>query len=123
MDQTVPTIDRPLTGQPGDPRHGEALALDANTGDCVICHVMPIAGIQADAFGDIGPPLAGIGSRLSVGALRQRVVNPKVLSPDTLMPGYFVTDGLVRVDPKYAGKTILTAQDVEDLVAYLATLK
>jgi sulfur-oxidizing protein SoxX len=122
-DRPPPGLAAPLTDRPGDPKHGEALALDSETGDCVICHNMPIAGIQADAFGDIGPPLAGVGSRLTVAQLRQRVVNPKVIAPDTLMPGYFVKDGLNRVDRKYAGRTILSAQDVEDVVAYLVTLK
>jgi L-cysteine S-thiosulfotransferase len=119
----LPAIDKPLTDKPGDPANGLKVAIDTERGDCSICHVLPIPGAPPDAFGNIGPPLAGVASRLTVPELRQRIVNAKVISPETLMPAYFVTQGLTRVDPKYAGKPILTAQEVEDLVAYLATLK
>jgi L-cysteine S-thiosulfotransferase len=116
-------IDDPLTGQPGDSLRGEAIAADDRKGNCIICHMMPVSRIPAGAFGDIGPPLQGVGSRLKAAQLRQRIVDPRVLSPDTIMPAYFVKDGLTRVQPAYSGKTILTPQDVEDLVAYLASLK
>jgi sulfur-oxidizing protein SoxX len=76
-----------------------------------------------DAFGDLAPPLAGVGKLLTVPQLRQRIVDAKAVMPGTIMPAYFVTAGLTRVDPKYAGKPILTAQEVEDVVSYLATLK
>jgi hypothetical protein len=84
---------------------------------------LPIPESSADAFGDIGPSLAGVGSRLSASALRQRIVDPRVLSADTVMPSYFATSGFTRVQAGYVGKTILSAQEVEDLVAYLASLK
>ena len=116
-------ISQPLTDQPGNPKRGEAIAMDFNRGDCNGCHRLPVPGVQADDFGDLGPSLAGVGSRLTVPELRQRVVNAKAISPETIMPAYFLTAGLNRVAPKYAGKTILTAQEVEDVVAYLATLK
>jgi len=119
----VPEMPVPLTQQPGDPANGLRLVLDFDKGDCVICHKMPIAGQPPDAFGDIGPDLTGIGSRLTVPQLRQRIVDPKALDPDTLMPAFYVTEGLTRVDPKFAGRPVLTAQEVEDVVAYLATLK
>jgi sulfur-oxidizing protein SoxX len=115
--------DRPLTGRAGDVLRGRAIAADARKGNCIICHAMPIPGLSADAFGDIGPSLAGVGSRRSVPALRQRIVDPRVLSPDTVMPAYFATTRLTRVQAAYVGKTILSAQEVEDLVAYLASLK
>ena len=116
-------IARSLTGQPGDPVRGRAIASDGRKGNCIICHAMPIPELSSDAFGNIGPSLAGIGSRLSAPELRQRIVDPRVLSPDTVMPSYFVTTGLTRVQTAYVGKTILSAQEVEDLVAYLASLK
>ncbi len=119
----APEMPTPLTDQPGDPANGLKLVLDFDKGDCVICHKMPIAGQPPDAFGDIGPDLTGVGSRLTVPQLRQRIVDPKAVDPNTLMPAFYTTQGLTRVDPKFAGKPELTAQEVEDLVAYLATLK
>jgi L-cysteine S-thiosulfotransferase len=114
--------DRSLTGIAGDPERGRAIAIDSARGNCIICHALPVAALPADAFGDLGPPLAGVGSRLDVPALRQRVIDPRVLWPQTVMPAYFVTV-YTRVQPAYAGKSILTAQEVEDVVAYLASLQ
>lgn len=118
-----PTIDQPLTGQPGDPARGKAVAVNSDLGNCIICHRIPVSEVPDGAFGDIGPDLAGIGSRLTAPELRQRIVDPKQIDPDTVMPAYFVKDGLTRVQPQYQGKTILTAQQVEDLISYLLTLK
>ena len=112
-----------LTGQPGDPARGKAVAADARKGNCIICHAMPMPEFSADAFGNIGPSLAGIGSRLGAPQLRQRIVDPRILFADSVMPPYFVTTGLTRVQTAYVGKTILSAQEVEDVVAYLASLE
>jgi sulfur-oxidizing protein SoxX len=112
-----------LTSQAGDPARGRAIATDARKGNCILCHVMPIPELSSDAFGNIGPSLAGIGSRLGAPELRQRIVDPRVLSPNTVMPPYFVTTGLTRVQTAYVGRTILSAQEVEDVVAYLARLE
>jgi L-cysteine S-thiosulfotransferase len=111
-----------LSGQPGDPERGRAIAIDPDRGNCIICHALPAPELPADAFGDVGPSLAGVGSRQSVPALRQHIVDPQVLSPDSVMPAYFVTT-YTRVAAAYVGKSILSAQEVEDLVAYLASLK
>jgi L-cysteine S-thiosulfotransferase len=111
-----------LSGQPGDPVRGRAIAVDPNKGNCIICHAMPIPEIPSAAFGNIGPSLAGIGSRQSAQTLRQRIVDPKSLSADTIMPAYFATH-LYRVQAPYAGKSILSAQEIEDVVAYLVGLK
>ncbi|MGA2563951.1 MAG: sulfur oxidation c-type cytochrome SoxX [Steroidobacteraceae bacterium] len=96
--------------------------MDPNKGNCIICHAMPIPEIPTAAFGNIGPSLAGIGSRQSAQTLRQRIVDPKSLSADTIMPAYFATH-LYRVQAPYAGKSILSAQEIEDVVAYLVSLK
>jgi sulfur-oxidizing protein SoxX len=116
-------IDKPLTDVPGDPANGFKVALDFNRGDCDACHKLPVPGRPADSFGDIGPDLSHVGAELTVPQLRQRIVDPKALDPETLMPAFHSVDGLTRVDPKFAGKPILTDQEVEDVVAYLATLK
>ncbi|MGC4249954.1 MAG: sulfur oxidation c-type cytochrome SoxX [Sphingobium sp.] len=113
----------PLADRPGDPQRGMALAVDAEKGNCIACHVLPIPAIPAGSFGDLGPSLEGVGSRLTVEELRQRIVDPKIMSPDTIMPAYHATEGLHRVQPRYAGKPVLDAREVEDVVAYLETLK
>jgi sulfur-oxidizing protein SoxX len=119
----APVMATPLTATPGDAGRGEKIALDFNRGDCDGCHKLPVPGMPADAFGSIGPGLTGVGSRLTVPELRQRIVDPKAINPATLMPAFYRAAGLTRVAASYSGKTILTAQEVEDVVAYLATLK
>ena len=121
--EAAATIEQPLTPQPGDPARGAAVALDFAKGDCNACHKFPAPSLPPDAFGDIGPDLTRVGARLSAPQLRQQIVDARVVDPDTLMPPFHATSGLTRVDPKYAGQPILTAQEVEDLVAYLETLK
>jgi sulfur-oxidizing protein SoxX len=116
-------LSRPLTDKPADAARGMAVAADPNRGNCVICHEIPLAGVQPAAYGDIGPSLQGVGSRLTVPQLRQRLVDPKTVSPQTVMPAYFKTTGLTRVRSPYVGKPVLSAQDIEDVVAYLATLR
>ena len=118
-----PVMTEPLTDMPGDAARGKAVAVNSDMGNCLICHHMPIAEVPEGAAGDIGPDLAGVGARLSGPELRQRIVDPKAIDPETVMPAYYVADGLYRVQHKYEGKTILTAQQVEDLVAYLESLK
>lgn len=89
--------------------------------NCLLCHAVPETGIRF--MGDIAPPLSGIGSRLSAGQLRLRIVDQSRLNADTVMPSYYRIEGLVRVAPAYRGKPVLTAQQIEDVVAYLQTLK
>ena len=74
-------------------------------------------------MGDIAPPLSGVGARLSEGQLRLRIVDSSRLNPETVMPSYYKVDGLVRVASAWRGKPVLTAQQIEDVVAYLKTLK
>ena len=114
-------IPTPLTDQPGDAERGRRIVLDREGGDCVICHVMPLP--QRQFHGTFGPPLDGVGGRYSVGELRLRLVDSKALNPNTIMPAYYRVDGLYRVHERYRGKPILTAQQVEDVVAYLSTLR
>jgi sulfur-oxidizing protein SoxX len=95
--------------------------LDPARGNCLICHPMPIA--EAEFHGDVAPDLAGVGSRYSAGEIRLRVVDAKRLTPDGVMPAYHRAEGLHRVLKEYRGKPILTRQEVEDVVAYLMTLK
>ena len=113
-------IPQPLTDAPGNPARGQRIVRDAANATCLICHDIPIPG-EPDP-GNIGPPLDGVGSRYTAGELRLRLVDPKVINPDTPMPAYYKVEGLYRVEGKYRGKPIYSAQDVEDVIAYLLTL-
>lgn len=114
-------IPASLTGVPGDIANGRRIALDRNVGSCVLCHAVPDP-IERFA-GDIAPSLAGAGTRLSVAQLRLRIVDSTRVNPHTPMPAYYRTEGLNQVAKTHQGKPILSAQQVEDVVAWLATLK
>jgi sulfur-oxidizing protein SoxX len=114
------TISEPLTAQPGDPERGHRVVLDRDGGDCPICHAMPLP--QRQFHGTVGPPLDGIGSRSSAGALRLRLVDPKAINPQTIMPAYYKVEGFHRILERYRDRPILTAQQIEDIIAYLLTL-
>ena len=114
-------IPQALTDQPGDPAKGREVAIHRKKGNCLACHVLPIP--EQSFHGEIGPDLNGVASRYEAGELRLRVVDAKIVNPDTIMPAYYRADGLHRVADKFTGKTILSAQEVEDIVAYLQTLK
>lgn len=111
----------PLSDQPGDPARGKEIVFDPKRGNCLICHPMPIPEVEFQ--GNVAPDLAGVGSRYTAGELRLRVVDPKRLNPASVMPAYHRTERLHRVLKEYRGKPILTEQEVEDVVAYLMTLK
>lgn len=118
---TEDAIEAPLDGLRGDHARGEAVVRNRETANCLICHTIPAT---AERFmGDLAPPLAGVGSRLTPGQIRLRVVDPTLLNPQAIMPAYYRTEGLLRVDPRYRGVPVLTAQEVEDVVAYLSALK
>lgn len=115
-------IAAPLCGLDGDPARGRALAADSHGGNCLACHPMPID--EEPFHGTIGPPLQGIGARYSAAQIRLRIVDEKQLNPMTIMPGFYRDPALAnRIAGEFWGKTFLTAQQVEDLVAYLVTLK
>ncbi|MGB5397736.1 MAG: sulfur oxidation c-type cytochrome SoxX [Gammaproteobacteria bacterium] len=115
-------IDTPLCGYSGDVARGKVIVSDAARGNCLACHQLPIEGIEA--YGTIGPPLAGVGSRLPVGHLRLRVVDTRHISPMSIMPGYYRKPELInRPGKAYLGRTFLNAQQIEDVIAYLVTLK
>lgn len=113
-------IRAPLTRELADAARGRAIALDRSRGNCVTCHEMPV---QADFQGNLGPPLAGVATRYEPGELRLRIVDSKRINPESNMPSYYRIEGLNGVRRQFAGRPILTALEVEDVLAYLLTLR
>ena len=114
-------IAEPLTATAGDPARGRAIVANRQLGLCLLCHPAPIP--EERFQGNLAPDLAGAGSRWTAAHLRLRVVDARRLNPQTLMPPYQRTEGLTRVGTPWQGKPLLDAQQVEDVVAYLASLK
>jgi L-cysteine S-thiosulfotransferase len=114
-------IPSSLTGSPGDAARGRSIVLNRTVGLCLLCHSGPFP--EERFQGNLGPDLGGTGARWSVGALRLRIVDSHKLNADTIMPAYYAVDGLNRVAAAYRGKPILTAEQIEDVVAFLATLR
>ena len=115
------SIPMSLTGKPGNPENGREIAINRKKGNCLACHILPIP--EQSFHGETGPDLNGVASRYSEGELRLRIVNPKIINPDTFMPAFYRNDGLHRVAKKFQDKTILSAEEVEDILAYIMTLK
>ena len=114
-------MSRPLAGATGDPGRGRAIVASRQVGLCLLCHGGPFP--EERFQGNLAPDRAGAGSRWAEGQLRLRIVDPARINPATIMPAYHRTEGLARVAPAYRGKPILTAQQIEDVVAFLMTLK
>ncbi|MCK1722254.1 sulfur oxidation c-type cytochrome SoxX [Bradyrhizobium sp. 141] len=112
-------IPASLTGSPGDAARGRSLVL-ARTTTCILCHSGPFPETRFQ--GDLAPDLAGAGNRWTVSQLRLRLVDASRFNAQTIMPSYYRNDGLVRVGRNFAGKPILSAAEIEDIVAFLATL-
>jgi len=112
------SLEAPLAPA-GDAARGREVFVSREAGHCVLCHEAP----GADAFGNVGPSLVGVGSRLSVAQLRLRVADITKVDPGAVMPTFNRVEGLTRVAPQYQGKPVLTGQQVEDVVAWLATLR
>ncbi len=113
-------IPASLTGLPGDPARGRAIVVNRQN-TCVLCHSGPFTDQKFQ--GDLAPDLAGTGSRWSEGQLRLRLVDASRLNPATIMPSYYRLDGLQRVGAPWRDKPILSAEQIEDAVAYLVTLR
>lgn len=121
FDVVADAIPQPLDGRQGDPARGRAVVADRRVGLCLLCHSGPVP--EERFQGTLAPDLAGAGRRWSAGQLRLRLVDPSRLNPDTLMPAYHRTDGLQRVGAPWQGRPLLSAQQIEDVVAWLQTLK
>jgi sulfur-oxidizing protein SoxX len=117
---TGDAIPEPLANARGDATRGRALVVE-RTSSCILCHNGPFP--EQKFQGDLAPDLAGTGSRWSEGQLRLRLVDASRLNEATIMPSYYRVDGLTRVGPAWRSKPILSAEQIEDIVAYLVTLR
>jgi sulfur-oxidizing protein SoxX len=117
----VGQIEKSLTNTPGDPQHGRVIVLSRQTGLCILCHGGPFP--EERFQGNLAPDLANSVSSLTAPQLRARIVNASYFNPNTIMPSYYRTDHLNRVASKFAGQTILSAQEIEDVVAFLLALQ
>lgn len=114
-------IPVPLTGTKGDPGNGRKIVMTRQVGLCLLCHSGPFP--EERFQGDLAPDLRGAGARWSEAQLRLRIINAAKLNPNTIMPPYYAVDGLTNVAPSLRGKPLLTAEQIEDVVAFLTTLR
>lgn len=120
---TAPIVEQAHAQAPamvGDAQRGRAVFVNRTQGNCLSCHQAPIP--EEDFHGTVGPNLAGVGRRLSAAMLWQRVADARSLNPESVMPSFYTTTGRMQVDPAYIDRPILSAQQVQDVVAYLLTL-
>ena len=114
------SIPASLTGAKGDPARGRAIVANRQVGLCLLCHSGPFP--EERFQGNLAPDLRNA-ARLTEGQIRQRIVDSRKVNPQSIMPAYYKSEGLARVAPAFRGKTILTAEQIEDVVAYLSSLK
>ena len=115
------SIPASLTGAKGDPARGRAIVANRQVGLCLLCHSGPFP--EERFQGNLAPDLTAVGARFSEGQIRQRIVDSRKVNPQSIMPAYYKSEGLTRVAPAFRGKTVLTPEQIEDIVAYLITLK
>ncbi len=111
-------VNAALTAEPGDPGRGRTL-FEGRDANCYLCHTVP----GGRFMGNVASPLEGVGARFSGGQLRLRIIDSARLNRDTIMPSYYRVDGYNQVAAAWRGKPILTAQQIEDTVAFLLTLR
>jgi sulfur-oxidizing protein SoxX len=113
-------IPEPLVGAGGDAARGRAIVVDRQRGLCLLCHSGPFP--DQPFQGNLAPSLQGAGTRWTAGQLRLRLVDGRQLNPATIMPSYYRVDGLTRVGSAWQGKPVLSAEQIEDVIAFLMTL-
>lgn len=123
-------VSASLSGVAGDPAEGRAIVGSKKKGNCIACHMVAELEAEAPFHGEIGPPLDGVADRWSEAEIRGIVANAKVMFEDSMMPSFYKTTGFIRPGNAFTGKAaegelppLLTAQQIEDVVAYLLTMK
>ncbi|MSO93061.1 MAG: sulfur oxidation c-type cytochrome SoxX [Rhodospirillales bacterium] len=114
-------IPDPISASAGDAARGMQAAADRQRGNCILCHALPLEG--AGYQGELAPDLSAVAIRLSAAQIRLRIVDSTRVNPETIMPAYYRVDGLNRVAAEFRGKPVLSAEEIEDVVAYLMSLR
>ncbi|WP_353211352.1 sulfur oxidation c-type cytochrome SoxX [Rhodovarius sp.] len=114
-------LAEPLTAMEGDAGRGRAIIADRSRGLCLLCHSGPFP--EERFQGNLAPSLAGVGARMSASELRLRLVDSRRVNPESIMPAYHRAEGLHRVAPALRGRMLLQAQEIEDVLAFLLTLR
>ncbi|HTE16588.1 MAG TPA: sulfur oxidation c-type cytochrome SoxX [Burkholderiales bacterium] len=117
---TAGEIRTPLTNSAADAERGRKILVSRES-NCILCHAAPETGERF--YGNLAPPLSGVGRRLTAAQMRARIVDPLFFNKESIMPAYYRVDGLNRVAETYRGKPVLNAEQIEDVIAYLLTLK
>jgi L-cysteine S-thiosulfotransferase len=115
------SIPLSLNGLTGDASRGRSIVINRQKGLCLLCHSGPFP--EEKFQGNLAPSLSGTGARLTLDQIRLRVVNNQFVNKNSIMPAYYHTENLTLVARNFRDKTILTAQEIEDVVAFVATLK
>jgi sulfur-oxidizing protein SoxX len=118
---TGDAVVQSLTGSAGDPARGRAIIADRQKGFCLLCHGGPFP--EEPLQGNLAPSLAGAGSRWNEGQLRLRLMDNKRVNPESIMPAYHRIEGLNRVGANWRDRPILSAAEIEDVLAFLMGLK
>ena len=113
-------IRLPLSSAATDAARGRKLLVSRDS-NCILCHAVPETGERF--FGNLAPALSGVGKRLSAAQMRARIVDPQYFNQESIMPAYYRVEGLNRVAETYRGKPVLSAGQIEDVIAYLLTLQ
>ena len=117
---TNDAVAQSLTGRAGDPQRGRAIIIDRQKGFCLLCHSGPFN--EEPLQGNLAPSLEGAGSRWNEGQLRLRLMDNKRVNPESIMPAYHRIEGLNRVAPAWRDRPILSASEIEDVLAFLMGL-
>lgn len=117
----LPLLSRAQTADLGNADRGRAIVANRQVGLCLLCHSGPLP--EERFQGNLAPSLAGAGSRFTANQLRSRIMDARQINPESIMPAYAKTDGLTRVGKSLHGQPLLNAQQIDDVVAYLVTLK
>lgn len=119
---TAGEIRAPLSASAPDAERGRKILIGRDS-NCILCHAAPETGERF--FGNLAPPLSGVGRRLTAAQMRARIVDPLFFNKESIMPAYYrlKDEGLNRVAETYRGKPVLNAEQIEDVIAYLLTLK
>ena len=117
---TGDSIFESLSSEPGNPARGRVIVASRQTGLCLLCHSGPFP--EERFQGNLAPELKASVARLNAPQLRARIVNAAHFNPQTIMPAYYQVDNLNRVAPKFTGQTILSGQEIEDVIAFLINL-